>query len=167
MNLLAKHYDKGYYARTLSWTRYQKLKFDDYYGKDSVPRYPRCNEARLFDEEGMSRFQSKLLAQCGHDAQVVGGAAGGNRQDVVAGNTNHLERAFSMLRQGRRNAEVVPGAAAASNQNVESNNSPPEEEGDNTREKEPQKINDDKILNGDNSPASSQIDNIKACSTQD
>ena len=101
------------------WTRYQKLKFDDHHGKDSVRRCPKCDEARLFDEKGMRRFQSIFLAQRGHDAQAAGGAASGIRRDVATGNTNRLERAFGMLRQGRRDAEVVPGAAAASNQNVE------------------------------------------------
>lgn len=114
------------------WTKYQKLKFDAYHGKDCVRRCHKCDTARLFDEGCMKEFQAKYLIE--HDDQTRN-VDGRNSATNVA-SMNPIQRAFSVFRRGEPNVGMItpPHAkdAPVSNQNdtsLEEGNTPKGDDG--------------------------------------
>ena len=79
------------------WTKYQKLKFDIFHGKDAVRRCPHCDHAQLFDEDSMKQYQTTYLTNTAAQASVAGDASN------AADNMNFLERVCDALRQRHRN----------------------------------------------------------------
>ena len=79
------------------WTKYQKLKFDIFHGKDVVRRCPQCDHAQLFDEDSMKRYQTTYLTNIAAQTSVAGDASN------AADNTNFLESVRDAFRQRRRN----------------------------------------------------------------
>ncbi|KAL7549387.1 hypothetical protein ACHAWF_012658 [Thalassiosira exigua] len=89
------------------WKKYQKLKFDERHGKGAVRRCPKCDEARLFDEESMGNYQRLFLTQ--RNAGPTSDERGGSSDGAVG----RLERAFGAFRRRQRlhdrTSEVMSG----------------------------------------------------------
>jgi len=103
------------------WTKYQKLKFDIHHGKECVRRCPKCDEARLFDEECMKLYRSNHLTIPLRQSPPL--VVGRNNRNGTGNSRNILERIFGGVfrpndddgRNGRSNngggvPEATPGA---------------------------------------------------------
>lgn len=95
------------------WSKYKKLQFDAYHGKDVVRRCPKCDEAQLFDEEIMKQYQAK------HFTHVENILTTGGTVKPPAGSVNRWERMVHMLRQNQRNRKEDATSMTESNQKDE------------------------------------------------
>ena len=82
--------------------KFEKLKFDQHHGKDSVRRCPKCDEPQLFDAEEMKTYyvNVRLQNRAATAADVTNQAVEGRRSN--ADSRTVLGRIFSVLRVGGR-----------------------------------------------------------------
>lgn len=78
--------------------KFEKIKFDNLHGKDSVRRCPKCDEPQLYDVERMKTFDADLRARSQSLPIAVSGRASATRGSYVE-NRTRLGRMLDTIRR--------------------------------------------------------------------